>query len=169
MRNDCSKRSALRGEVDKYTWTDAGSSYVMSDLLAAFLYGQLEIWPQIQAKRQHLWSRYHAELASWAKSLGATRPIVPEHCNQAWHMYYLLLPDLATRSALIAHLREQRIHTVFHYQPLHLSPYAQSWNGAPGDCPVTENTSDRLLRLPFFNAMTFDQQSRVSEAILAFR
>lgn len=159
----------FRGQVDKYTWIDAGSSYVMSDLLAAFLYGQLEIWPEIQERRRNLWMRYDNELATWAHQFGATRPMVPAHCEQAWHMYYLLMPDLRSRTALIAHLRQQHIHAVFHYQSLHLSPFAQQWCGRPGDCPVTESVSDRLVRLPFFNSMRPDEQSRVIDGILAFR
>lgn len=159
----------FRGQVDKYTWIDAGSSYVMSDLLAAFLYGQLEIWSDIQGRRRQLWAHYHEALAAPARRLGATTPVVPAHCDQAWHMYYLLMPDLGTRTAFIAHLRQRNVHAVFHYQSLHLSPFGQQWGGHAGDCPVTESISDRLVRLPFFNSMRPDEQTRVIDAILAFR
>jgi len=159
----------FRGQVDKYSWVDIGSSFVMSDVLAAFLYGQLEAWPAIQAKRQGLWQRYHDGLASWAESNGVRRPVVPPHCEQSWHMYYLLLPSVGARSALIAHLRTSGILAVFHYLPLHLSAYARRWGGRPGDCPVTEKASDCLLRLPFFTSMTPAQQERVIEATCRFQ
>lgn len=158
----------FRGQVDKYTWVDVGSSYVMSDVLAAFLYGQLEMWPAIQRQRAGLWQRYHAELAGWCARIGAMQPVIPAHCESAWHMYQILLPDLATRTALIAHLKARGILAVFHYLPLHLSEYARRWGGRPGDCPVTEDVSDRLLRLPFFNSMTEPQQLSVIAALREF-
>jgi len=158
----------FRGQVDKYSWVDVGSSYVMSDVLAAFLFAQLEVWEAIQAKRRALWQRYDAELKAWAAETGTRQPSVPAHCEQAWHMYYLLLPSLEMRQALIAHLKAQGILAVFHYLPLHLSEYAQRWGGKAGDCPVTEDVSDRLLRLPFFNSMTVEQQGRVIEAVTTF-
>lgn len=158
----------FRGQVDKYSWVDLGSSYVMSDVLAAFLYGQLECWTSIQDRRRVLWHTYDAALRDWAARLGATQPSYPAHCEPAWHMYQLLLPSLAVRTALIAHLKARGIHAVFHYLPLHLSEYAQRWGGRPGDCPVTEDVSDRLLRLPFFNSMTPAQQARVIDALHAF-
>lgn len=158
----------FRGQVDKYSWVDLGSSYVMSDVLAAFLYGQLEVWAQVQAKRQALWRHYDGALAGWAAQHGVRRPTVPGHCEQAFHMYYLLLPDLASRTALIAHLKERGILAVFHYLPLHLSEFARRWGGRPGDCPVTEAVSDQLLRLPLFYAMSEEQQGRVIEAVTSF-
>ena len=159
----------FRGQVDKYSWVDVGSSYVMSDVLAAFLYGQLEVWQPIQARRQQLWERYDAELAEWARSHGVRRPIVPAHCEQAWHMYYLLMPSLAARQALIVHLRTRGVAAVFHYLPLHLSEYASRWGGKPGDCPVTEDVSDRLLRLPLYNQLSEDEQTRIIEALIEFQ
>lgn len=158
----------FRGQVDKYSWVDVGSSYVMSDVLAAFLYAQLEVWPGIQEKRQRLWNRYHAELADWAQRNGIRQPIVPAHCEQAWHMYYLLLPSLTSRQALIAHLKARGILAVFHYLPLHLSTYGSRWGGQAGDCPVTESVSDRLLRLPFYNHLSTTDHGAVIEAVLSF-
>jgi dTDP-4-amino-4,6-dideoxygalactose transaminase len=158
----------FRGQVDKYSWVDVGSSSVMSDVLAAFLYGQLEVWPAIQARRRLLWERYHAALADWSQAHGVRQPIVPEHCEQAWHMYYLLLPSLAARQALIRHMRTLGVAGVFHYLPLHLSEYAARWGGKAGDCPVTEDVSDRLLRLPFYNQLSEGEQARVIEALLSF-
>jgi dTDP-4-amino-4,6-dideoxygalactose transaminase len=159
----------FRGQVDKYTWVDLGSSYVMSDVLAAFLYAQLETWTSIQASRRQIWERYQAGLAGWANEHRVRLPIVPPHCEQAFHMFYLLLPSLAAREALIDHLKERRILAVFHYLPLHLSEYSRRWGGKLGDCPVTESVSDRLLRLPFYNALDEVSQARVIEAILEFR
>ncbi|MBI2813940.1 MAG: dTDP-4-amino-4,6-dideoxygalactose transaminase [Opitutae bacterium] len=158
----------FRGQVDKYSWVDLGSSYVMSDVLAAFLYAQLEVWPAIQAKRRALWNRYHVALAPWASQQGVRRPIVPAHCEPAWHMYYLILPSVEARTTLIAHLKSMGILAVFHYLPLHLSEYASRWGGKPGDCPVTEGVSERLLRLPFYNTMTPGEQDSVIAALESF-
>ncbi|WP_245844173.1 dTDP-4-amino-4,6-dideoxygalactose transaminase [Nibricoccus aquaticus] len=158
----------FRGQVDKYSWVDVGSSYVMSDVLAAFLYAQLERWEDIQGKRRLLWNRYHSELSGWAARNGVTQPTVPSYCEQAWHMYYLLLPSLQSRQALIAHLKAHGVLAVFHYLPLHLSQYASRWGGKKGQCPVTEDVSDRLLRLSFYNTLTQDDQSRVINAVQKF-
>jgi dTDP-4-amino-4,6-dideoxygalactose transaminase len=159
----------FRGAVDKYTWVDLGSSYVMSDVLAAFLFGQLEGWQTIQEKRAAIWARYNGELASWAASLGARLPVVPAHCDSAWHMFYLLMPDLATRTAFIDHLRARGILAVFHYQPLHLSDFGQRYGRKAGECPVTEAAGDCLVRLPMFRGLTPELQAKVIEAALAFR
>ena len=159
----------FRGEVDKYSWVDIGSSYVMSDVLAAFLFGQLEKWRGIQDRRLTLWERYNTRLAAWAGQTGAQRPFIPAHCEHAAHMFYLLLPDLATRTALIAHLKARGVMAVFHYLPLHLSAFGSQWGARPGDCPVTESVSDRLLRLPLFFSITEDQQSHVIDSVIAFR
>lgn len=158
----------FRGQVDKYSWVDIGSSYVMSDVLAAFLYGQLEVWRQIQEKRRVIWRRYHEQLSEWCAHHDIRQPVVPDHCEQAYHMYYLLLPSLGTRTALIEHLKARGILAVFHYLPLHLSEYALRWGGKPGDCPVTETVSDRLVRLPFFNTLDEDKQARVIKALQDF-
>jgi dTDP-4-amino-4,6-dideoxygalactose transaminase len=155
----------FRGQVDKYSWVDLGSSYVMSDVLAAFLFAQLENWRAIQGMRRAIWERYDKELADWCDAENVRRPFVPEHCEQAWHIYYLILPSLDKRTRLIAHLKESGITSVFHYLPLHLSKYAARWNGVPGDCPVTEDVSDRLLRLPFYNQLSWQEQTRVINCI----
>ena len=158
----------FRGQVDKYSWVDVGSSYVISDVLAAFLYAQLEVWETIQRKRRELWMSYDSALADWADRNGVRRPIVPAHCDQSWHMYYLLLPTLARRQALIAHLKARGIMAVFHYLPLHLSEYGRRFGCPAGACPVTEDISDRILRLPFHNSMNAQDQARVIEAVLGF-
>ncbi len=158
----------FRGEVDRYTWVDMGSSYVPSDLLAAFLLAQLEARETIQARRCRIWQRYREELADWALAHGTRLPVVPNECGPPWHLFYLLLPSLEERQALIAHLKSRGIQAVFHYLPLHLSEMGRRFGGRPGDCPVTESVSDRLLRLPFFSGLTDSEQTRVIEAIRAF-
>ena len=159
----------FRGQVDKYTWVDIGSSYLPSDMLAAFLYAQLEAREQIQAKRQRIWEYYYTNLHGWAEENGVRLPVVPDHCEQIYHMFYLLLPSLEQRQALIAHLKAQGIMAVFHYLPLHLSDMGRRFGGKPGDCPVTEDLSDRLLRLPFYNSLSEAEQERVITAIKEFR
>lgn len=157
-----------RGQVDKYTWVDLGSSYLPSDMLAAYLYAQLEVHEQIQAKRQQIWEYYHEHLQDWAQEHGIRFPIVPDHCEQAYHMFYVLMPSLEKRQALIAHLKASNIISVFHYLPLHLSQMGRQLGGKEGDCPVTEDVSDRLLRLPFYNDLTEADLARVVAAICEF-
>lgn len=158
----------FRGEVDKYSWADLGSSFLPSEILAAFLMAQLERSDRIQKQRKQIWESYAEAL----KALGAKKtvqlPSVPAHCGQAFHMFYLLLPNLETRTRLIEHLKSRRIHSVFHYQPLHLSQMGATFGGKKGDCPVTEDVADRLLRLPFHNHMDQETVARVAEEILAF-
>ncbi len=159
----------FRGQVDKYSWVDLGSSYVISDVLAAFLYAQLAAWKTIQDRRRELWQRFHAALANWASLSGIQQPVVPPHCDSAWHMHHLLLPSAANRSRFIEHLKTHKILAVFHYLPLHLSSCRSRFGGQPGDCPVTEDISDRLIRLPFFNSMSNSVQDQVIDAVLNFR
>lgn len=158
----------FRGQVDKYTWVDIGSSYLPSDLLAAMLCAQLEVHRQIQAKRRKVWETYACRMEDWANARGVRLPIVPPHCEQAYHMFYLLMPSLELRQGLIAHLKSRGILSVFHYLPLHLSVMGRRFGGVEGDCPVTEDMSDRLLRLPFFNSLSEDQQERVIQAVIEF-
>lgn len=158
----------FRGQVDKYTWVDVGSSYVMSDVLAAFLYAQLESWKTVQARRREIWERYNSSLGDWAAEHSVRLPVVPAHCEQAWHMFYLLMPSLSERHAFIDHLNERNIAAVFHYLPLHLSQVGQRYGGRPGDCPVTEDVSDRLVRLPFYNTLDESLQRRVIDAVLEY-
>jgi dTDP-4-amino-4,6-dideoxygalactose transaminase len=159
----------FRGEVDKYTWVDIGSSYLPSDLLAAFLRAQLEHRDQIQARRREIWETYARELASWADANGVRLPIVPPECEQTYHMFYVIMPSLKSRHALISHLAGFGILAVFHYLPLHLSPMGARFGGRQGDFPVTEDSSDRVLRLPFFTGMSSSEQSQVIDAVRAFR
>jgi len=159
----------FRGEIDKYNWVDVGSSYLPSDLLAAFLRAQLEHRDQIQSMRRQVWENYARELASWAETNGARLPIVPPECEQSYHMFYLIMPSFESRQALISHLAGLGILAVFHYLPLHLSPMGLRFGGCEGDCPVTEDLADRLLRLPFFTGMSSSEQAQVIEAVRAFR
>ncbi len=169
LREKGTNRSRFfRGMVDKYTWVDIGSSYVLSDILAAFLYAQLEVSQQIQETRKRIWNYYDQHLCEWARKNSVQTPVIPETCEQPYHMYYLLLPSLDTRQAFINSLRAQGIYSVFHYLPLHLSEMGMKFGGKPGDCPVTENISDRLVRLPFYNTLSEEDQQRVVEAALQF-
>ena len=141
----------FRGEIDKYTWVDIGSSYLPSELLAAFLYAQLEQHEMIQAKRKKIWENYYEHLDGWANENDIRLPTIPEYCEQPYHMFYLLMPTLEKRTIFIQHLKKYGISAVFHYLPLHLSKMGKKFGGKVGDCPVTENISDRLVRLPFYN------------------
>jgi len=158
----------FRGEIDKYTWVDVGSSYLPSDLLAAFLRAQLEHRDRIQSMRRQIWEIYHRELASWAKTNGVRLPIVPAECEQSYHMFYVIMPSFESRQALISHLAGFGILAVFHYLPLHLSPMGLRFGGRRGDCPVTEDLADRLLRLPFFTGMSSSEQSQIIDAVRGF-
>src|SRR5271157_1450085 len=159
----------FRGLVDKYTWVDVGSSFLPSDVLAAFLWAQLEARDSIQAARRRVWNRYHERLRDWAAASGVRRPSVPEDCEQPYHMFYLILPTPQSRNALIAHLKNRGAMAVFHYLPLHLSPMGLRGGGYAGQCPVTEDLSARLIRLPFYNGLDEADQARVVEAVLEFR
>ncbi len=158
----------FRGESNKYSWQDIGSSYVMSDVLAAFLFGQLENWEKIQIKRQFIWDRYDHELKDWAKFNDIQTPVVPDHCEQAYHMYYLLMPTLNARTDFINRLREYHITAVFHYLPLNLSPFAKDMNKKGWKdftCPVTEKIASRIIRLPFYTSLSNEDQSKIIEII----
>jgi dTDP-4-amino-4,6-dideoxygalactose transaminase len=159
----------LRGLVDKYTWVDLGSSWHPSDILAAFLYAQLEARERILQKRRRVWELYDNYLESWAYQNGIKRPLVPAHCEQSYHMYYLVLSSPEERDSLMSHLKKAGISSVFHYVPLHSSPMGLQLGGKVGDCPVTEWVSSRLVRLPFYNNLTFDDQSRVVESLVGWK
>lgn len=158
----------FRGQVDKYTWVDVGSSYLPSDLLAAFLFAQLEGCRDILKKRQRIWEFYRKNLDSWANDTGARLPVVPPECDQAYHMFYLVLPSPGYRQGLITHLKARGINSVFHYVPLHLSEMGRRSAAREAQCLVTEDVSARLLRLPFYNDLTEAEQSRVVAAITSF-
>ena len=158
----------FRGQVDKYTWVDVGSSYLPSDMLAAYLFAQMEVCQEIQAKRRRIWEYYDGHLRNWESENGIRLPIVPAHCEQAYHMFYLLMPSLERRQALIDHLKRQEIISVFHYLPLNTSQMGRKFGGKEGDCPVAEGVSERLLRLPFYNDLNESDLARVVETIRHF-
>jgi dTDP-4-amino-4,6-dideoxygalactose transaminase len=158
----------FRGEVDKYSWVDVGSSFLPSDLLAALLCAQLEERETIQRARKRIWDCYAAQLADWAGEHGVRLPFVPGHCEQPFHMFYLLMPSTEQRDALISFLKTRHILSVFHYLPLHLSDMARRCAVAEPLCPVTEDVSGRLIRLPFYAGLTENDQTRVVEAIHEF-
>ena len=155
----------FRGQVDKYTWVDIGSSYLPSETLAAVLYAQLEARQKIQERRGEIWHLYDAELKNWASANQVRLPYIPADRDQTYHMYYLLLPSLETRTRFIQTLRESGIYSVFHYLPLHLSDMGRKFGGKEGDCPVTEDISDRLVRLPMFYNLTASDQEFILETI----
>lgn len=160
----------FRGMVDKYRWIDIGSSFLPSELLAAFLTAQVESFGEIQRKRHAVWNAYHSRLADWATENDVRQPTVPADRVQPAHLYFLLLPDFDRRQGLLAHLRERGIQGTFHYLPLHAAPAGLRYGRvAPGGCAVTENVSDRLIRLPMFAGMTEDELDRVVEGVLSFR
>jgi dTDP-4-amino-4,6-dideoxygalactose transaminase len=159
----------FRGQVDKYTWVDIGSSYLPSDILAAFLYAQFEQREKIQNHRKNVWAMYQVALKDWAEKNNVQLPHIPDDCEQAYHMFYMLLPNLELRQKLIMYLRERGIYSVFHYLPLHRSDMGQAFGYKTGDCPVTEDVSDRLIRLPFHNALTSSDQEQVIDSILEFK
>lgn len=155
----------FRGLVDKYTWVDVGSSYLPSEILAAYLLAQIEAADSIQERRRRIWCAYYHQLSDWSRRVGARLPIVPGECQQAYHMFYLMLPSQEFRSRLIDELRRQDIHATFHYVPLHLSPMGRAHGGAPGGCPMAEHAGECLVRLPFYTGMSEGDQARVIDAV----
>lgn len=161
------RKRFFRGEVDRYTWVDLGSSYVLSDLLAAYLYGQLEQKEKVLFARRRACERYTEAFAAWAVRHGVGLPFVPASSRSSFHMFYLVMPDAESRTRLIEHLKARDILAVFHYLPLHLSEMGARWGGRAGDCPVTESVSERLVRLPLYTSITESEQDRVIEAVLS--
>ncbi len=167
LREKGTNRSAFfRGQVDKYTWVDFGSSYVISDCLAAFLYAQLERREQIAAARGRVWRNYANALQGWAMSNGIGLPYVPAHCQQPFHMFYLLMPTLASRQRLIEHLKARGILSVFHYVPLDRSPMGKKYGVF--ECPQTQRVADTLVRLPLYNDLSDSAQEQIVDAIREF-
>jgi dTDP-4-amino-4,6-dideoxygalactose transaminase len=155
----------FRGQVDKYTWVDIGSSWLPGELNAAFLAAQLEHADEITARRLEIWQRYY-DWSAGLEAIGAVRrPIVPPHCGHNAHMFYLLLPNLERRTAFIAQLRNSGILAVFHYIPLHSAPAGRRFGRSDGELPVTDDVGDRLVRLPLW-LPDMDQQ-RVESAAAA--
>ena len=169
LREKGTNRSRFfRKQVDKYTWVDVGSSFLPSDMLAAFLFAQLEARQWIQAARRRVWEYYANRLREWSMVFGVRTPVVPDHCDQSYHMFYLLLGAMDQRDAFIDHLQRQGVNAVFHYVPLHLSEMGRRFGGRPGGCPVAEEVSNRIVRLPFYNTLTEPLQDRVVDAVMSF-
>lgn len=168
LREKGTNRSAFfRGEVDKYGWVDIGSSFLPSDILAAILWAQLEALPDICHRRRALWDRYRAALAPLEEKGLAMLPSIPPYATHNAHMFYLDLPDEATRTRLAAHLKAHDILAVFHYQSLHRSPYfAERHDGR--SLPHSDRYSDCLLRLPLFDELAREEQDRVIGAVGSF-
>lgn len=158
----------FRGQVDKYTWVDVGSSYLPGELIAAFLLAQMEEAESITRARLELWQGYHAAFAGLEARGVARRPVIPDDSSHNAHMYYLLVNDLATRTALIETLRAEQVYSVFHYVPLHSSPAGQRYGRAAAALPVTVDCSDRLVRLPLWVGLAGAQQEKVIDLVLRF-
>jgi dTDP-4-amino-4,6-dideoxygalactose transaminase len=155
----------FRGEVDKYTWQEVGSSFLPGELIAAFLWAQLEEADRITQERLACWHRYHEMLAPLESSGVLRRPIVPDECQQNGHMYYVLLAENIERQSVLDDLKKSRIGAVFHYVPLHSSPAAQRYASTSGALSMTTRQSERLIRLPMWVGLTEDKQSRVVSAL----
>jgi dTDP-4-amino-4,6-dideoxygalactose transaminase len=158
----------FRGQVDKYTWVDIGSSYIPSDLLAAFLYGQLEHMDRITERRKKIFHLYQELLLPLAGEGLVALPVIPADCESNYHMFYVLLADGETRAGLIDHLKQKGILSVFHYIPLHSSPMGASLGGNRRKLPVTDDVSERLLRLPFYFELSDSDVKIVTEEISAY-
>lgn len=159
----------FRGEVDKYTWVDLGSSYAPSEILAAFLLAQLEARDKVQKERGRVWNFYAEHLREWAGHCRAQLPVVPSHAEPPYHMFFVVVKTGEERKRLIAHLRQAGVQSAFHYVPLHLSQMGRSFGAKEGDCPVSESVSERLLRLPFYNGLTNRELELVVGAVEKFR
>lgn len=162
------RRQFFRGQVDKYTWVDIGSSYVPSEITSAYLFGQLEQMDEITQRRRQIYQFYRLHLKHLEAEGLLRLPRIPEDCESNFHLFFLLLPTAATRDALMAHLKSQGILAVFHYIPLHSSPMGLKFGYHEGGLPVAEDLAARLLRLPLFHDLTEDEQQRIVDCIAEF-
>ena len=168
LREKGTNRTAFfRGQVDKYTWVDTGSSYLPSDILGAFLWAQLEARLMIQERRMAVWQRYAEALTGWAREQGVTLPHVPADCEHPAHLFHLLMPTPGDRDRFIEHLRQRSVNSVFHYVPLHTSPMGRRWP-LRAACPETERASARLVRLPLYAGLERPVQEIVIEAVTSY-
>jgi len=162
------RKQFFRGQVDKYTWVDVGSSYVPSEICSAFLFAQLEMLDVISERRRAIYDGYQVQLAPLEKEGFLSLPHVPAECTSNYHLFYILLPDAATRDGLMLHLRKQGILAVFHFVPLHSSPMGRKVGKTAGPLPVTDSVSSRLLRLPMYYDLSEEDQTRVVETIRSY-
>lgn len=158
----------FRGEIDKYTWIDVGSSYLPSDILAAFLYAQLENMADITARRRHIYMQYHHQLSPLSERGIIKLPYIPDDCTTNYHMFYILVENEHRQRELLQHLKSHGIHAVFHYVPLHTSPVGLSLGYQPGMLPVTEKLSAQLIRLPFYYELSDTEILRITDEIKAY-
>jgi dTDP-4-amino-4,6-dideoxygalactose transaminase len=161
------RRAFMLGEVDKYSWKDTGSSFGLSDVLAAYLLGQLEERETIQRKRRAVFDRYQLLLAEYAEDLGLGLPVVPRGAECAYHMFYVLVRDRQTREETLSRMRARGVNPTFHYVPLHSSEAGRRFADRPTRCPVTDDVSDRLIRLPFYNSLSETDIERVVDVLVA--
>jgi len=159
------RKKFIRGLVDKYTWVDIGSSYLLSDLLAAYLYAQLESMKKITSMRRRVWEYYYNNLKPLEEKGYLNLPQIPNNIIQNYHMFYIILPTNKIRDELIQKLKENGIQAVFHYVPLHLSPMGKKFGYKKGDFPISEDLSSRLLRLPFYNTLKKNEQKKVIQIL----
>jgi dTDP-4-amino-4,6-dideoxygalactose transaminase len=155
----------FRGEVDKYTWQDIGSSFLPNEITAAFLWAQLEEAERISRERMAVWQRYHEWLAPLEQEGLLRRPIIPADCQHNGHLYYVILSPEFNRQNVLDHMKAQGIHAVFHYIPLHSSPAGLRYGRAHGDLPLTTSLPQRLIRLPIWIGLDENQQQRVCDAL----
>jgi dTDP-4-amino-4,6-dideoxygalactose transaminase len=160
------RRAYFLGQVDKYSWKDGGSSFGLSDILAAYLCAQLEKRAAIYQKRRAVYELYQRLLAPHAAELGFRLPAIPNGVEQTYHMFYVLLPDRSSRDGVLKTMQSEGIHPTFHYVPLHSSEGGRRFAAYPTECPVTDDVSGRLLRLPFYNNLTPAEAKRVVRSFL---
>ncbi|WP_442509828.1 dTDP-4-amino-4,6-dideoxygalactose transaminase [Novipirellula sp. SH528] len=158
----------LRGQVDRYTWCDKGSSYLPSDILAAHLWVQLREHEFVQRHRRELHEFYMTELSAWAVEHEVRLPTIPEDCESAYHLFWMMVPSLDIQTQLTDHLRNCGINAAFHYQPLHSSAMGQSYGYKLGEFPITERAGERLLRIPFYTGLSLQQAASVVDALKCF-
>jgi dTDP-4-amino-4,6-dideoxygalactose transaminase len=159
----------FRGEIDKYSWVDVGSSFLLSDALAAILWAQMSIADTIQLKRKQIFEGYRCGLTDWAGLSNVGLPYIPSHCGPSYHMFYLLMPDKTHQEGMIRHLKGSGVNAVFHYQALNRTPMGIKLGGQHQRCPVAEDVAERIVRLPFFFDLTSDEQDRVISAVVGYR
>ena len=157
----------FRGEVDKYTWVDIGSSYLISDILAAFLYAQLEQQDKIQAKRNKIWVTYYDGLKNWAKENNVRLPFIPQYCEQTYHMFYLLFDSEKLRNRFLTYMQGNGITAIFHYIPLHSSDMGKKFGDF--NCPISNSVSERIVRLPFYIGLDEKNQEKIINKVQSFK
>ena len=169
LREKGTNRSKFfRGQIDKYTWVNYGSSYLPSDMNAAYLWAQLEVADKITEARMHSWNSYYEQLKQLEDEGKAELPVVPEGCGHNAHMFYLKAKDLEERTRLIEYLKKEGVQTVFHYVPLHTAPAGQKFGRFCGDDRYTTKESERLLRLPMYYGLKEEEVSFVADRIKEF-